>query len=294
MTPREFELPNSPDTPATVVQADARVGESPVWNDGNLLWVDLLAGRLHTSDVATGRDNVREIGGILGAVVLTDSPAVAAVTDDGYAVIGTDSLIPLASVTPEPHRRMNDGKCDAAGRFWAGSTTNDFQSGRGALHVWERDRGTRVMFDGLTLPNGLGWSPDSRTFYLVDSTERHILAFQFDVDDGHLGDPVLLCSFVPSQGLPDGLAVDLDGCLWVAFHGGGCVRRIAPDGRVLLEIQMPMSQPTSCAFGGGTELFVTSAREGLSEQALLAEGSAGSVVVVDVSIEGVTPGICLL
>jgi sugar lactone lactonase YvrE len=167
---------------------------------------------------------------------------------------------------------MNDAKCDPAGRFWAGSTALDFETGRGALHVLRPDWSTDVVWDGFALPNGMGWSPDSHAFYLADSVAHAIYAFDFDVASGTPSAQRTLIEFTEADGMPDGLCVDTDGCLWVAMWGGARVLRISPAGDVLGSIAMPVRQPSSCAFAGDL-LCVTSARDGLRVSGESLDGS---------------------
>lgn len=160
---------------------------------------------------------------------------------------------------------MNDAKCDPAGRFWAGSTAIDFTPGRGALHVLEADGAHRVAVDGLILPNGLDWSPAGDVFYLADTYRHEISAWDYDVTDGALTNRRPFASFNARDGMPDGLTIDVDGCIWVAMWGGHRVIRLDPAGKAIQTIDLPVAQPSSCMFGGPDldTLFVTSAAEGL-------------------------------
>lgn len=243
------------------VRSCARVGEGPVWDAtaGVLHWVDILAGRLHTSDLATGATRTRELPTLLGAAAPRAGGGFVAAVAEGFAEVGEDGMRVRQPVLADGIR-MNDAKCDPAGRFWAGSTALDFAPGRGALHVLEPDWSTRVVLDGLTQPNGLGWSPDGTTFYLVDTAERELSAFTA----GSVAGRRLVRRFGADE-VPDGLCVDAAGCLWVALWGGSRVLRLSPEGEVLTTLPVPAAQPTSCAFAGpGLDvLCVTSAREGL-------------------------------
>jgi sugar lactone lactonase YvrE len=248
------------------VRATARVGEGPVWDagTGSLRWVDILAGAIHRSELATGATTTRVLPTLVGAVAPKRSGGLVAAVTEGFAEVSGEvsgEYVVRRSVLADGVR-MNDAKCDPGGRFWAGSTAMDFAAGRGALHVLEPDWSTRVVVDGLTQPNGLGWSPDGRTFYLVDSAEREISAF--DAVGNRVTGRRLFCSFAADD-VPDGLCVDSEGCLWVALWGGGRLVRIAPDGQLLSTLPVPVVQPSSCAFVGPDldVLCVTSAREGL-------------------------------
>lgn len=273
-----------------VVAAAAELAESPCWHGGRLTWVDTPYGLLHSTDVATGVDAVTELGGELGAVVPTSRPGhYLAATDQGFATVERDRLTPTGQPAVGAGEFMNDGKCDRRGRFWSSVNDRTHSPGRASLHVWN-EHGCDRVDDGYTLLNGIGWSPDDATMYVVDSIERVIHAFVYDIDTGGVRDRRLLCSFDERAGLPDGLAVDVDGCLWVAFYGAGCVRRIDPRGVDTARVELPVSRPTSCAFGDGTELYVTSAREGLDAVGLAAEPLAGAIWRLDASVSGAPVG----
>lgn len=277
------------------VAARAQVGESPVWDTrtGRLAWVDIPAGTLHSSDVTTGATTSWDVGVLLGAVVPRDVGGWAAVTGEGYALLdGSDHRArTVAAVTPERDRRMNDGKCDPWGRFWGGSTATAFAVGLGALHRWTGDGPAEQVRGGLGLPNGLGWSPDGSTMYLADSVTRVLYDVAvLDGPSGRLGVWRELVRFSAADGVPDGLAVDAEGNVWLAMWGGGCLRVLDPRGDEVRRVDVPVSQPASCAFGPSGQLYVTTARAGLTEQALHDEPEAGSVLVLDAGVAGAAVG----
>jgi sugar lactone lactonase YvrE len=160
--------------------------------------------------------------------------------------------------------RMNDAACDPQGRFWAGTMAEDHHDGGGALFRLDAKGHTEQMLDGLTISNGVGWSPDSRTMYLVDSGPGVVLAFTFDAERGEISDPHVLIAVPEEVGSPDGMTVDAAGDLWVAIYGGGQVRRFSPQGALREVFAVPAMQTTCCAFGGPglRRLYVTTATEG--------------------------------
>ncbi len=172
---------------------------------------------------------------------------------------------------------MNDAVCDPLGRFWAGTLADDHHAGGGALYRLDPDGRTDLVLDGLTIPNGLGWSPDGETMYLVDSGPRLILTFGYDQRAGTLSGMRVLVGVEEGAGAPDGLTVDADGDLWVAIYGGGQVRRYSPTGRLLETLTVPAVQSTSCAFGGAdlSTLYVTSATENWSDEQRRLQPTAG-------------------
>jgi sugar lactone lactonase YvrE len=255
-----------------------------------LHWVDIMAGSIHTSDVTTGHTETSTVPTLVGAAVPRHAGGFVAATAEGFASVDAGVLDTRLAFLPDGSR-MNDAKCDSHGRLWAGSTAMDFRRGEGYLHVLLPDWTTRVVLDGLMLPNGLGWSPDERTFYLIDTFAAELYAFNTSLNGLVLARRRVLYVFPAEMGMPDGLTVDSTGCLWIAMWGGARVVRISPDGDLLATIEMPAQQPSSCAFGGRDldTLYVTSAREGLD---LAADDPDGSVfALAGLGVAGLPPAV---
>jgi sugar lactone lactonase YvrE len=159
----------------------------------------------------------------------------------------------------------------------------DLSPTQGTLYRIEPDLQVTAMRTGVSVSNGLDWSPDGRTFYFTDSTTRRVNAYDFDISTGDLSNERLLVEMSDPVATPDGLAVDAEGNLWIAMWDGGCVRQFSAKGRLLRTIELPVSRPTSVAFGGPylDQLFITSARGGIPHAQLGAEPHAGSIFVVD-------------
>jgi sugar lactone lactonase YvrE len=275
--------------PEVVVHARATVGEGPVWDPrtGRLCWVDIVEGVLFESDLDSGEQSESAMSTMLGAAVpraCRDGFAVA--VSDGFGMFTENGLRLVDPVLPEPSRRMNDAKCDSHGRLWAGSTRLDFTPGGGALHRWEEGESSTVVESGFTLPNGMGWSPDDATMYLIDSVEHTVLAADYRAEDGWVG--AFHPAFQVDGGLPDGMCVDLDGGLWIAIWGGSEVRRYSPRGELLARVPMPVEKPSSCCFGDDGTLYITSASAGIPQPELAAQPLAGSVFAVSTSARGVS------
>jgi sugar lactone lactonase YvrE len=275
-------LPES--TEVELVQdARATLGEGPVW-DGRtqeLVWVDILAGAVHRLDPSTGRDRVLTVGQPVGTVAVRLSGGYVAALRDGIAVLGDDGgLAFISDVEAElPTHRFNDGKCDRTGRLWAGTMRFDQAPGSATLYRVDPDHTVTPVVTGLGLSNGLGWSLDGSLMYFIDSLAGGVDVFDFDDGAGITGGPRRLVTFVPEEGLPDGMTVDADGFLWVALYGGGQVRRYSPEGELDLVVRLPVGRPTSCAFGGAEldELYITTARQGQSSRDLAAEPGSGGI-----------------
>ena len=271
------------------------LGEGIRWDArrDEMLAVDILAGRIYRGrvrdDGALERVRVYQLPGTVGMIAPVEG-------DEGWLLGAGRSFVYLApdgthraiaEVAPAG-TRMNDGACDPQGRFWGGTLADDHREGGGALYRLERDGRTELMLDALTISNGLGWSPDGDTMYLVDSGPRVIHAFAFDADRGTISAGRILVTVPEDTGAPDGMTVDAAGDLWVAIYGGGRVNRYAPDGSLREVYPIPARQCTCCAFGGPGlhRLFVTTATEGWTGEQRRAEPAAGLVYRLDTDATG--------
>jgi len=244
-----------------------------------------------TASSARGRvtDRAVAVGMMLGAAVPDTATGWAAAVEDGFGLVDAEGHLDLLDrALPEAFRRMNDGACDSRGRMWAGSLMKSFDRGAGRLHCWAHGQPSRVVADGLTLPNGIGWSADDARMYVADTSDGVVFGYEFDLDDACLGSRQAVLEVPAAQGQPDGLCVDADGCLWVAQWGGWQVCRYDQRGRLVRTVEFPVAQPSSCAFGPDTTLYVTSAWEGL----LAGHGQplAGSVFAFDAGVRGASVG----
>ena len=265
--------------------------EGPRWHAerGELLWVDILGAALHR-----GRPSVDGALELVQTITLDRHVgAVAPATRGGYVLAAGTGFLHVDDAgtvhelaQPEAGRsdvRMNDGACDAHGRFWAGTMAYDESPGAGALYRLELDGRCTTVLTGLTISNGIGWSPDGATMYLADSGAGRVDAFDFDPITGDINRRRTIVAIEEPGVAPDGLTVDEDGGIWVALWGGGTVRRYGPDGALLTTVPLPVERPTSCAFGGPdrSTLFVTTARHGLDAAALSRQPHAGRVFRIE-------------
>jgi sugar lactone lactonase YvrE len=285
----------SPGGAVACTTEQAVLGEGARWDArrDELLRVDILAGRVY-------RDRVAADGGLVPVRAYTVPGTVGAIApiegDDGWLLAagrGFVHLLPdgsrrtIAEVAPAG-TRMNDAACDPQGRLWAGTLADDHRPGGGALYRLDgRGRVERVL-DGLTISNGLGWSPDGATMYLVDSIPGVIHAFDFEGERGVISAGRVVVAIPEEVGAPDGLTVDAAGDLWVAVYGAGRVRRYGPDGSLRGELHVPAEQSTCCAFGGSGlgRLYVTTATEGWTDERRRAEPGAGLVYRLDTDAVG--------
>jgi sugar lactone lactonase YvrE len=274
-----------------VLDARAELGEGPAWLADRrlLLWVDITPGLVHLFDPSTGRDQVLEVGQPVGAAVPAAGDRLILAVRDGFALLEMASgrVELIAEVERHlPSNRMNDGKCDPAGRFWAGTMALEERHGAGCLYRLDGRRRVEQMIDGVGISNGIGWSPDQKTMYYIDTLEGRVDILDYEASTGAISNRRPLVSI--ENGAPDGMTVDAEGGLWVAVWGGSRVVHVLPDGSAAGEIELPVSRVTSCCFGGPelSDLYITTARQGLSAEERAAEPTAGSLFRCRPGIKG--------
>lgn len=274
----------------------AFLGEGPHWVQGSrsLLWVDILSPSVNLSNLATGDTRSTPLGELVGVVVPRTSGGFVAATQSGFRALDFQSgeMPPLAAPLDMSGRRFNDGKCDAKGRLWAGTLAIDASPGKGSLYRLDTDGSLDEVETGFHICNGLGWSPDSKNFYLADSGRREIYVYDYDLALGNLTNKRVFAKFTESEGMPDGLAIDAEGHLWCAMWDGWAIKRFAPNGDLERTIDLPVPRPTSCAFGGTDmkTLYITTARIRLSATQLAAAPLSGSILALQVDVSGAMVG----
>jgi sugar lactone lactonase YvrE len=280
------------------LDARAELGEGPLWDEGEgvLWWVDIMRGHVHRFDAERGHDHVFEVGQPVGAVALRSArPGLVLAVKDGFATLNTVSggVEMLADVEKSRSgNRMNDGYCDTRGRFWAGTMAMD-ETGPPAGALYRLDPNGRVtrMLQGVGVSNGIDWSPDGTTMYYADTSTGRVDAFDFDSRSGAISERRPFVTLGNGAGKPDGLVLDAEGYCWVAAWDGWQLQRYAPDGRLDLVVHLPVARVTKCAFGGTAldELYITTARIGLSERERASQPLAGSVFCFRPGVRGRTP-----
>jgi sugar lactone lactonase YvrE len=275
-----------------VLKRDCLLGESPVWagDEGCLYWVDIHRPSLLRWTMSSGEVKEWPMPENIGSIGLATDSVVAALRL-GFATISLPSgeiargASPLAGTS---NLRFNDGRVDRRGRFWAGTVSEKREPGLAALYRLEASGAVKKMAGGFTVANGISWSPDDRRMYFADSSARTIYTFEFDSDDGTLGERRVFATFSENEGIPDGATIDVDGCYWIAHFDGGRISRFAPDGRLDRTIVMPVPRPTSCVFVGPKldTLLVTSASFNLSPAQKAAAPLSGSIFALNVGTQG--------
>ncbi|HEY8703819.1 MAG TPA: SMP-30/gluconolactonase/LRE family protein [Gaiellaceae bacterium] len=281
--------------PVLAFEARMELGESPVWDErtGTLLFVDIVRGAIARFDPTRGEaETVAVLDDPVGSIALRREGGLVAATGTSIVLLDEQSSRTVVARLPDAGGlRFNDGACDAQGRYWVGTMALDVAPGRGTLWRYD-DRGLAPMVAPVSISNGIDWSADGTRMYYVDSPSRRIDVFAFDAQDGSLSDRRTLTKIDDAgASVPDGLTVDAEDHVWVALWDGSAVRRYRPDGVLDRVVELPVSRPTSCAFGGDDlgDLYVTSARVGLSPAELEPQPHAGGVLVLRPGVTGRAP-----
>jgi len=243
----------------------AELGESACWDPatGSFYWIDSPAGLVHRLD-GGGKHACWDIGQSVGVVRPRTGGDLAVGAGNGFRALdpATGMITKLATAEPDkPGNRMNDGACDRAGRFYAGTMAEDESPGQGALYRLDPGHGVTRLLTGVGISNGIGWSPDERLMYYVDSLAYRVDVFDYDAATGGISGRRAFASLGRADVVPDGLAVDVDGGVWVAVWGDGVIQRYSAGGQSAGVVQVPADRVTSCAFGGPDrrQLYITTA-----------------------------------
>lgn len=281
----------------TLSAVKADLGEGPVWDEKTniLYWLDILNGLIHEYHTETGMCQYFSVGEMIGSYALTDRGNLIVATKKGFGMIDKKSGAYQLLAAPErniPDNRFNDGKCDPAGRFWAGTMSLTGKEKRGTLYKFEQGQ-AHSMIREVSISNGLAWSMDHKTLYYIDTPTRQVVGFDFDMEQGQLSNKRLVLTLKNNTGYPDGMTIDSQGMLWIAHWGGWRVSRWNPmNGKLLQEIELPAEQITSVTFGGKNldTMYITSAKTGLPNESLIKQPLAGAVFWTKVKGITGTPG----
>ena len=272
----------------TVVEHKCLLGEGPVWDvQRNMIcWVDILKGEIHEFSPEQKTHKTIPVHQMIGAVAVCTNGNFIAAVQNGFASIDRESGEIKMIEDPELHlpgNRFNDGKCDPAGRFWAGTMSLKEESNMGNVYTIKNDVKAIKKIEAVSISNGMAWSLDHQTFYYIDSPTLEIAAYDYEKATGHISNKRIIIKIATEEGSPDGMTIDNEGMLWIAHWGGWQVTRWNPEsGEKLHSIQLPVAKVTSCTFGGvGLEdLYITSATVGLTEDELKEQPLAGSLFVM--------------
>ena len=277
---------------ACVAHTNDVLGEVPRWHpvERVLYWIDAFKPAVHRLDPARGTVESFRPAEKLGSFAPCAGGGLLIAGRNGLARYDPPSGRLERIVDPEAGGAvniLNDGRCDARGRFWVGSMSKTMERASGRLYRLDRGR-LDVLDENIWVSNGVCFSPDDKKMYFADSHVKTIFVYDFDLAAGTLGARRVFAAMGDQPGVPDGSSVDRDGFVWNAVFDAGCLVRYAPDGRVDRTVALPVSRPTACAFGGPdlAMLYVTTARFRLPPDRLAREPDAGGLLALDVGARG--------
>jgi L-arabinonolactonase len=275
-----------------VAQTQDVLGEVPRWHpvEHALYWIDAFKPAIHRLDPVSRNLESWTPPEKLGSFAPRVGGGLLIAGRGGLAHYDPASGRLRRIVDPEhcgAVNILNDGRCDRRGRFWVGSMSKTMERASGRLYRLERGH-LDAVDDDIWVANGVCWSPDDTRMYLADSHVKTIFVYEFDLSAGTIGPRRAFASMGDRPGVPDGSSVDAEGFIWNAVFDGGCVVRYAPDGRISRTVQLPVSRPTACTFGGAdlATLYITTARFRIAPDKLAAEPFAGSLLALDVGVKG--------
>lgn len=258
------------------------LGEGPTWDEatGTLVFVDSNRGHIYRISPDGRLKSKTDVGQVIGAAIPRRSGGFVATSGNGLLAVeeGLGEVELLCSIEADlPSNRMNDAKCDSRGRLWSGTLSMQFTPGAGSLYRINPDLSVMRAFGGVRVSNGIAWSPDERLIYFNDTLSRGVDVYDFDATAGTISNKRQFVAVERYTGLPDGMTVDAEGCIWVALYFGGAVHRYHPDGTLVGIVTLPVSRVTSCTFGGPdlADLYITTADHRLHPDGRSHEPQAG-------------------
>lgn len=277
-----------------LLDAHAILAEGPVWDEQiqRLYWVDIYGETVNILNPSSGANQTYPLGEPIGAAVLRQGGGLLLAQANGLSFFEPQAMRLQHLIDPEadlPENRFNDGKVDALGRFWVGTMPYSCDKYTGSLYRYDADGTLHKMLAPVGISNGLAWSGDNRTLYYIDSLPKTIRAFNYDLASGTIANERLLWAVPDALGSPDGMCIDSQDRLWIAFYGGACVRCYNPrTGQLESQVDIPAPNVTSCAFGGANfdHLYITTASQGMSAEEHSLYPHAGGIFVAQVGAQG--------
>jgi len=282
-------------TARIAVERSSILGEGSIWDfkTQRLYWLDITGMRFFSYDPTTGENSEQILPAMMTSVVPRRSGGLACTMENGFhyfdPISGNLSFI----CDPESHKdenRFNDGKCDPSGRYWAGTMGRHGEEGHGALYRLDMDCSVHTIMTDIDISNGIAWDRDRKTLYHTDTLNSAIKAYDYDDVSGEISNERAVIHIPVGTGFPDGFTIDSAGNLWIAlWEGSKVVCCHTKTGELLAEIKLPVSNVTSCAFGGSSlqTLFITTATMGLTDEQIKHQPAAGSLFVCDLDAAGV-------
>jgi sugar lactone lactonase YvrE len=279
----------------SVLPINSWLGESPLWDVEQqlLYWVDILGQKIHSLDPVLEKLTTYPLTEKITSIALRKGGGLVATSFKGFMLFTfeTGKLTPLVEVEKDlPNNRFNDGKCDRSGRFWAGTMDKvHWDKPTGTLYSLQPNRIALATEKNGVCFNGIAWSLDNRTMYVIESFRYAIFAYDFDLPSGTLCNKRTFLSFSPeARGFPDGMTVDSEGSIWCALGVLGKILRIDPKGQITQTFSFPVPGITSCTFGGKNlqTLYVTSSRENMTDADLQKYPLSGNLFSIETHVKG--------
>jgi len=268
-----------------------RLGECPLWDEREsmLWWVDSRWPAVKRLDPSSGAVMMLVLPEAVGSIAFREQGGLLAAMKSGIHLLDATSGALQARANPEaalPENRFNDGRCDRAGRFWAGTMSDVKRDPVGSLYRFDADLACTRLRNAIIIPNSLAFSPDGRRMYFADTMRHVIWAYDYDPASGAATNERVFAD--TGAGRPDGSCVDAEGCLWNAEYGGWRLVRYTSAGKVDRVVQLPVANPTCCCFGGGDlgTLYVTTATQRLAPEELAKQPLAGSLLALRPGVKG--------
>jgi sugar lactone lactonase YvrE len=276
-----------------VIESNSPLGEGPIWDHKTqvLWWVDILEGLVHRHDPADGANQSWSVEQMIGTIVTAQDGRLVIAAEKGFHWFDPETGNIELIVEPEPDKpqnRFNDGKCDPAGRLWAGTMPISEEGNSGILYCLHPDGKAETKQTGYAIPNGIVWNDEATIMYHIDSPTRRVDAWDYDNPTGSISNRRAVYHVQQEGAFPDGMAMDVEGKIWLALWGGWAVIRFDPvNGEELERIPVPVSRTSACAFGGPNlnTLFITTAKKDITPDELEKEPLAGCVFKTN-------PGVC--
>lgn len=278
-----------------VIDSKSELGEGAIWNykTNELIWVNIKGEILNIFNPSINNNKEMFTGQMIGTVVPAESGNMLVALENGIYMLDTETGNKNFIVDPEkdmPDNRFNDGKCDPAGRFWAGTMSMVGKKEAGALYRFDLDSTIHKMVDNVTTSNGIVWSLEKDKMYYIDTPTRKVMAYDYNNNTGEISNPEIAVKVPADLGAPDGMTIDADGNLWIALWGGSAVGCWNPEtGELLRTVKVPAKNVTSCAFGDKDlkTLYITTARQGTGEEELKNYPNAGGVFKIHPGVKGI-------
>ena len=284
-----------PNNVELVLDTRSALGEGAIWNhkEGELIWVNITDEIINFYSPTLGNNKEMFTGQMIGTAVPAESGQIIVALQNGFYQFNPETGTKKFIADPEDEiadNRFNDGKCDPAGRLWAGTMSTKGEQNAGALYRLDHDGSAHKMIDEVSISNGIVWSSDATKMYYIDTPTQKIMAWDYDNETGEISNPQTAIEVPGEMGAPDGMTIDAEGNVWIALWGGAAVGCWNPEtGNLLQTIDVPAKNVTSCAFGDTDlgALYITTARQGTGQEELEKFPHAGGVFKTRPGVKGV-------